>query len=109
MENLLKTNDWELRKFLWLILAIQLAMLGLAGLNALGYGVPVLTQIVGFVYLAFIPGVIILRTLKLHRLGSAKTLLYSVGLSIAFLMFLGFFVNLLYPYIVISRPISTSP
>jgi uncharacterized membrane protein len=36
-------------------------------------------------------------------------LVYSVGLSLAFIMFLGLFVNALYPHIGISKPISTIP
>jgi uncharacterized membrane protein len=101
--------DWEIKKFLHLVLAIQLALLGLVGLTALGFDVPFLTQVVGFIYLAFIPGLLILRILRLHGLGTIETLLYSVGLSIASVMFLGFFMNMLYPLIGIFRPISTLP
>ncbi len=91
------------------VLSIQLAMLGLIGLAALGFDVPVLRQIIIFVYLTFIPGVLILRILKLHQLGAIETLLYSVGLSVAFVMFLGFFMNMLYPLIGISQPIVLLP
>ena len=109
MGNIIKINDWEIKRFLRLVLGIQLAVLGLVALNAVGYGIPVLTQGVGFIYLSFIPGVIILRILKLHKLSAVKVLLYSVGLSIAFLMLTGFLMNLVYPHIGISRPISTLP
>jgi uncharacterized membrane protein len=79
MDNPLQMVDWEIRKFLKVVLVAQLVMLGLVGLSALGFGIPVLTQIVGFIYLTFIPGIIILRILRLHELGSVRTLLYSVG------------------------------
>jgi len=105
--NPFQINDWEIKKFLRVVLAVQLAILGLVGCSALGYEIPVLRQIVGFIYLTFIPGVIILRILKLHKLGAVETLVYTVGLSLAFDMFLGYFINLLYPLIGISKPIST--
>ena len=109
MNNPLQMNNWEIKKFLRLVLGIQLAMLGLVGLAALGFDIPVLRQLIGFLYLTFIPGLLILRIFKLHKLGSVETLLYSVGLSIAFAMFLGFFMNLFYPFVGIPNPISTFP
>ena len=109
IDNPLQMNDWEIKKFLRVVLVVQFAVLVLVGSGALGLDVPVLRQIVGFAYLSFVPGIIILRILKLHKLGPVKTLLYSVGLSLAFNMFVGFLVNLFYPHIGISRPISTLP
>lgn len=109
MNSLFQINRWETRKFLWLVFTIQLAMLGLAGLAALGFDIPILRQIVGFIYLTFVPGLLILRVLRLNRLGTIETLLYSVGLSIALVMFTGFLMNMLYPLIGISRPISILP
>lgn len=67
-------NKWQINKFLTVVLSVQLTMLGLVGLGDLGLGdlgldIPVLRQIVGFIYLAFLSGVVILCILKLHRLG----------------------------------------
>ncbi len=107
--NPFQMNDWEMKKFLSTIFVVQLLMLILLGLSALGFDIPIMTQIVGFIYLAFVPGIIIIRILKLHNLGSVKTVVYSVGLSLAFDMFLGFLINVFYPYIGISHPISTLP
>lgn len=101
--------DWEIRRFLGVFLGIQLALLGLVGLAALGFDIAVLRQLIGFIYLTLIPGVIILRLLKLHKLGIVETLLYSVGLSLAFNMFLGLLINMAYPFIGISNPLSTYP
>ena len=50
-------------------------------------------QVLGFVYLLIVPGVLILRALQVNRLGSVETVLYSVGLSIASVMLLGLGVN----------------
>lgn len=109
IDNPLQMNDWEINKFLSVVFVVQLAMLVLVGLGALGFDIPAVRQIVGFVYLTFIPGLLILRILKLHKLGAARTLLYLVGLSLAFNMFLGFLINIFYPHIGISKPISTLP
>lgn len=102
-------NDWEIKKYLRLSLAVLLATLGLVGLAALGFDIPILRQIVGFIFLTFIPGILILRILKIHNVGIIESLLYSVGLSIAFIYFTGLFANFVLPLISISRPISLLP
>ena len=102
-------NDWEIKKFLKVVLAIQFALWGAIGLDAAGIQIPIIRQLIGFIYLTFIPGIIILRILKLHKLGSIETLLYTVGLSIAFLMFTGLLMNTIYPFFGISGPISLVP
>ena len=109
INNLLQMNDWKIEKFLKVILAVQLAMWGVIGLDAIGIQIPILRQFIGFIYLTFVPGILILRILKLHKLGNIETLLYTVGLSIATLMFTGFFMNMLYPFFGISGPISFVP
>jgi len=88
---------------------MQFAMLGTIGLDATGLQIPILRQLIGFIYLTFVPGVIILRILKLHKLGNIETLLYTVGLSLATLMFAGLFMNTIYPLFGISGPISITP
>lgn len=107
--NPLQINDWEIKKFLNVILAIQLAMWGAIGLDVVGLKIPILRQLIGFIYLTFVPGILILRVLKLHKLGDIETILYTVGLSLATLMFTGFFMNLIYPFFGISGPISLVP
>jgi uncharacterized membrane protein len=84
-------------------------MWGVIGLDATGLQIPILRQLIGFIYLTFIPGIIILRILKLHKLGNIETVLYTVGLSIATLMFTGLFMNTIYPFFDISGPISPTP
>jgi uncharacterized membrane protein len=108
IEHLLRINDWEIGKFLRLVLFVQAAFLAVACLNSLGFETPIFTQMIAFVYLTFIPGIVILRALRLHDLSAIETLLYSVGLSIAFLMFLGAIMNSFYSS-VIPEPISFTP
>ncbi len=91
------------------ILGIQVAMWGVIGLDSIGLQIPILRQLIAFIYLTSIPGILILRILKLHKLGNIETLLYTVGLSIATLMFTGLFMNTVYPFFGISGPISITP
>ena len=72
---MIPANDWEIKKCLRLLLVILLATLGLVGLAGLGFYIPVLRQIVGFVFLTFVPGILILRILKIHNTGIAESLL----------------------------------
>ena len=109
INNPLQINDWEIKKFLKVVFATQLAVFGIIGLDAIGLQIPILRQLIGFIYLTFIPGIIILRILKLHKLGNIETILYTVGLSIVTLMFTGLFMNTVYPLFGISRPISLVP
>jgi uncharacterized membrane protein len=89
------------------MIAMQMAMLGAFGLDYLGLEIPILRQVVGFIYLTFLPGFILLRLLRVHRLGVAVTVLLSAGLSISFLMFSGFFINLILPLLNIGSPLSS--
>lgn len=107
IDNLIRINDWKIGRFLTFVLSVQFAFLAVAGLNALGFDTPVFVQVISFIYLAFVPGIVILRVLRLHELGTVETLVFSVGLSIAFIMFLGVLMNALYSF-VISGPVSVT-
>jgi uncharacterized membrane protein len=107
--NLFVLNDWELKKLLGVVLTTQLTLVGLIFLESSGFEIPIIRPLVGFVYLTFIPGFLILRVLRIHNLGSAESILYAVGLSLSSLMFLGLFANTVYPLLGISRPISLEP
>lgn len=106
ISNPLQMNDWNIKKFLITVLSIQFAVWGLIGLDSLNINIIILRQLICFVYLTFIPGILILRILKQHNLGNIQTTLYSVGLSISSLMFIGFFINYFYPIIGFLKPIS---
>jgi len=55
--------------------------------------IPVARQIIGFLYLTFVPGFIFLRLLRLEGLSDVETILFSVGISVAFLMIVGLLLN----------------
>ena len=102
-------NEWESKKFIRIVLTTELAIIGLICITNMGFDIPIVRQFLGFIFLTFIPGLIILRILRLNKLEKVEFVLYSVGISISFIMALGFSINILYPIIGISNPISTFP
>ena len=88
-----------MRDYLIFVFIIQIAMLAVVVLN-----IPVARQVIGFVYVSFIPGFLVLKILRLNPKSRTNTVLLSVGLSIAFLMFIGLAVNELYPILGVSKP-----
>ena len=72
------------------------------------FNLPIVRQLLGFIYLTFLPGFALLRLLKL-KLEVVESILFAVGLSIAFLMDIGLFMNLLGPLIGMSTPLSLIP
>ncbi len=93
-------------RFLHFIIACQFAMWGTILLDRLGFHIPIIRQLVGFVYLTFIPGTVIIRILKLHNSTTVELILYSVGLSLSFMYCVGFLMNTLLPPIGFSKPLS---
>ena len=108
-EKIIKMYDFKITKFFALILSIQFVVWGAIGLDAIGFKIPILRQFIGFIYLTFVPGILLLSILRLHKLSNIETILYSVGLSLFTLMFIGFFMNMIYPIFGISEPISIMP
>lgn len=102
------------RKMLITITAFQLAFLSVIAVSKLELEIPaisILRSTSAIIYLTFIPGALMLRILKLDRyLGNlTEKVVFSVGLSISSLTFLGIFLNFLYPIIGIDKPFSELP
>lgn len=74
------------------ILAVILVLF-MAFLTAAVLNVMVARQVLGFIYLTFIPGFLILRILRIRRLDWTEATSLSVGLGIVFLMIIGLFLN----------------
>src|SRR3989344_6874795 len=69
-----------------------------------------LRQILGFLFLVFVPGIVIMLILKIREVGFWEYLVYTVGLSISFIMFAGLAVNWILPWLKITdRPLSLWP
>lgn len=71
--------------------------------------VPIARQILGFLYLTYIPGFIALRLLRFKKLDMTQVLLFSIGFSVAIVMFLGVLVNTLFPLLGVQNPLSNLP
>lgn len=106
INNPFQMNDWKFKQFIQFILIMQVLVLFVSILNLNGFNIPIISQLLSFIYLTFIPGFLILRILRLHKLGSIETILYAAGLSVFSLMFIGFIMNMIYPLFGISNPIS---
>jgi len=95
---------WKSKDFLLLILFLQLIMNVTIFID-----VPVARQVIGFLYFTFIPGFLIVKLLKMDEIEWLEKLLFSVGLSIAFLMLAGLLINELGAPLGISKPLSIMP
>ena len=71
--------------------------------------IPFVRQVSSFIYLIFIPGFVLLRLFKIEKLDNIETFLFSIGLSVAFLMLVGFLANELGSLLLISEPLSIVP
>ncbi len=98
-----------IKKFVIFMMSISAAAVVLVILGSIGLDIPFLRQIVGFSFLTLVPGLLLLRILKFRQLGFIDHLLYAVGISIALVMFLGLFMNVVYPSLGINRPIAALP
>lgn len=99
--------DSSIRHFFVMVIAIQIALLGIIVLDIMGIQLPYARLVVGFIYLTFIPGLLIIRILRIHGLKWPELFAYSMGLSLSFIMFAGATLNLILPVLGILHSIST--
>ena len=78
-------------KFLVCILLLQLLVL-----TAMFLDVPVIRQVTGFLFYAFVPGYLIVNLLNIKRKNTTESVLFSLGLSLAFLILLGILFGAVY-------------
>ena len=93
----------KLPSFVAIILALQAALY-----LTFFFDIALARQVIGFIYLTFIPGFVIVKLLKQDNLGLAETVLFSVGLSVAFVMLAGLVVNEVGLLIGIRQPLEPS-
>ncbi|AKB19815.1 MULTISPECIES: DUF2206 domain-containing protein [unclassified Methanosarcina] len=91
-------------------LSIQFAALGLICADIMGISIPIinipiLRHIVVFIYLAFIPGLLILSILKIN-LKFIDLIIFSFGLSLSFVTISALFENIIAIILNIENPIS---
>lgn len=69
-----------------------------------------LRALFSFIFLITIPGLLIILMLKVRKIGFWECLVYTIGLSIAFLIFGGLAVNVILPWLHITdKPLSLIP
>jgi uncharacterized membrane protein len=74
---------------------------------AIALNIPFLRQIIGFLFLTILPGLLVLQILKLNKLGFTEKFVLSIGLSISFLIFFGLLINNLSLTLGYLTPLST--
>ena len=97
-------NNFGTKKWFVLIIAIILLIDIVILLD-----IPFLRQILGFLFLTILPGLLILQILKLNKIDFLEKFVLSVGLSISFLMFFGLLINNFSLYMGYETPLSTIP
>ena len=96
LESHIKLNDLSIRKLLATVLSLQIALWAVMGLSALGVSLPIVQPLIGFVYLTFVPGILILTALRLRNLDIVEIALYAVGLSIAVVLSIGLVASIVF-------------
>lgn len=71
--------------------------------------IPLLRQLLGFLILTTLPGLLILQIIKLNEIGSTEKFVLSIGLSVSFLMFFGLLLNNLSLSLGYETPLATIP
>lgn len=105
--ELARPNDLPIKTFIVIALAIMMVTMGSWVLASMGLALPGIQIVFGFIFLALIPGYSILRILRVHNIGVAKGLMYSIALSLGSIMLLGLFLNTILFALGIDRPLSS--
>ena len=71
--------------------------------------IPFFRQILGFIFLTILPGLLVLQILKLRRIEPVEAFILSIGVSISVLMFFGLLYNNLSLGLGYKSPLSTIP
>ena len=96
-------KSFDARKKYFLLFVVLLILVDLS----VALNIPVLRQVLSFIFLTFLPGWLIIYILRLNNLDLTTKIVLSVGLSVAFLMFLGLLVNSLLLALGYTKPLST--
>jgi uncharacterized membrane protein len=89
------------------ICVLTLSLIIVADVSVL-LNVPVLRQVLGFVLLVFLPGFLLIQVIRLKQ-PPVESALFTLGLSVSFLMFVPFAMDIVYPALGILRPLTSLP
>ncbi len=90
------------------LFAFMISMIILTDLTILS-NIPFLRQFMGFIFLTFLPGLLILQTIKLNKTGLTENFVLSMGLSVSFVMLFGLLLNNSLLTISHETPLATIP
>jgi len=108
INNLFHLKDWKIDEFLLLIISVQTLFFVMIFMDFVGLDIPILKDLIGFFFVLFIPGTLLLRLINLDRINSnGQIFLYTIGSSLVILMVIGFLMNYLYPLFGIDKPLSS--
>jgi uncharacterized membrane protein len=74
---------------------------------AVGLNIPILRQVLGFFFLSFVPGIVILKALNINNKSFTYIVIFSASVSLASIMFIGLLLNWLLPLVGILTPLGT--
>lgn len=107
--NPFQIHSWKIKSHVILVLSLQLALLGSILFDSIGLQIPLIRQLTSVIILLFIPGTLILRAINIGKIDNLESLLYTIGISVTLIMFIGFFLNFFCLKIGIMDPISIMP
>lgn len=102
-------NDWDLKKLLTLCGVVTTCQIALILLALCGIDIHVIRQINGFILVTIVPGILLMRILRIHNINISESIVYTVGLSLALIMFSGAAITFILPQIKIGQPLSSYP
>ena len=93
-------------KLLDIILFLHVFFTGFIILDFFNLTVPIVKPLIVSIYLLFLPGFMMIIIFKMKNKNIIETILYSIGLSIFVLMFMGMFMNIVYPFFRVMEPLT---
>jgi len=99
-----KLNNSHFDGLLLLVVVFQFAVFPLTL-----FDVPIARQVVLFVYLTFVPGIVVLKLLRLNNLEPGEKAVFSVGFSVALVMVIGLLTNQFLFFLNVPNPLSSIP
>lgn len=106
MINISYKLHWDTKKVIAISLSLQLILIGTVVLPLFGFDTIFLRQVIGFISITFIPGLLISRIIHLDDLDNISLIIIVIGLSLITLMFMGFLINIVLPVLGLARPLS---
>jgi len=102
--DILRLSEWKITPLLFIVILLQTLFFVF---NFLNLHIPIIPELISILLLLFIPGVLLLRILNVENIKSnAEIVIYSIGSSVAIVMFTGFFINSFYPLFGMAKPLS---